>query len=303
MFQTIDDVRRRVEFLEGSGWVIRADNLPELLELAAVPIDRKTASHHMGQSYFYGSDCPSFDSALAMLTNGWPEGVAKVNAMTAKLQLDKLQTRREKYEYVSSVAPGRGTVINVPAVVLGHPLGYRVQRKTSAEKTGKGKLVKILVHNGVRWGVDVETYMARGTVITVLVALLERAGLSVAVDVGTLASQHGFNDDAYCATFYSAKTAGDYLNLGMLAFALGHPSSHRRINFMLRDQICQIAPSWKGEGGSIALRGSGRFTHELAKYDLVIDSDDMSNPNWSSPALAKQWVIDMAKAQGVILEG
>lgn len=225
----------------------------------------------------------SWKDAVTMAEGGWAEGWESVTRMGAKLArqvTDVIVVPTVEYDV-------SGDYVDVGAFLAGEPecMGNFVMQEVE-------RPVCHIVLNGIfSGGLSGDTMARRGAACLALVDALERSGRRCEV---TLSVITGPGDPLEARV--TLKRPDDTLNPGLLAFALCHPASSRRIGF-----------SWLE-----TLSASLREKHGIGRsYGAVVETDDQGDvyfggllygePQWNSDAAAEAWVLDELRRQGVEL--
>lgn len=243
-------------------------------------------SRNPGHSDPLWSGTRTWDAALQLAVDGWPEGERHIAPLTLDL-FDRLATLIERPYYVFDV---EGQDFDVARVVEGEPECWQQERTVVTEGTGR-KVVRLVADGFVSAGIDRAVIIARGAAICALAQLLEYAGHGAQIDLCYAGSGHG---RGLIETCVRVKDADQPLDLPRAAFALAHPSSFRRIGF----SVMEALPAWaRRYFGIPAFYTSPAYPED--KGDVFIQRAGLYDGQWSSPEAARAWIIEQLKAQGV----
>lgn len=252
----------------------------ELLEYAArtPKFNGGLCSRKSSDNWWSGT--PNFDAAVNVARNGWMDAEKKTAKLTAAL-FDKVSSlvKREYYSYDVT-----GLDFDMGLLMDGRPECW-VKEETKTEDT-QGRILRVVFNGFYSAGVDADVLIARGAAVSALIELLEFSGTRVEVVHHT-----PFRDIIQFRTVI--KTADQPLDIGRLAFAVGHRSMFRRIMFSCLEQN----PAERTADG-----GRYGMPHQLdAEHqgDIYIDCAGYGDPQWENPEIAQQWIVAQLKKQGV----
>lgn len=173
---------------------------------------------------FYGG--VSWEEALEMLEYGWQGKEAeKLAAMSLQAGLDC-----PPLDFRPKATPcEEGSELSIERHLSGMDEQFSAMLRTGQEtsKQRHGTAVKITVNSGATAGVSAKQMFHSGMVVAAAVVAIERAGMSVEVDTIAVVHIRG----GLCGVRVPVKHAGEPIDYGVLAFALGHPAYHRRLKF------------------------------------------------------------------------
>ena len=237
--------------------------------------------------HFTGTD--SFKEALGLATDGWPEGLDKARKLANPL-FEKVSHLIERVEPVYDI---EGGALDIGRYHDNDPEMFCRFDNVIAEAAGN-RVIRLLVNVGASYGISNETIMSKGATIASLVELLELVGNRVELTVIPFAGdqRNGFK----CWTKVIIKQAEQPLDLGIVAFAMAHPSSLRRLSFAwlntLPDQHYERVMHAYGAPVDV----------EHAGYDVYIQKSHLNETQWANPESATAWILQSLKEQGVSLK-
>lgn len=222
----------------------------------------------------------SFDDAIKLARDGWPEGSAKI-AKLANVLTDKITSMIETQTIRYDVT---GNDFDV-ALMLSDAPEYWTTLETV--EGSNNRVVKLLVNIGARATVSADQITQKGVAVATLVRALEIAEIRTEIEF----ISHATNGSRESVTVTcKIKDADQPLDIDRLAFALAHPSTLRRLIFSIREAYYSFI--------SIGI-GSSQDTPSELKQANVIDIDRALI--FSSDDQSFAWIKDQLKAQGVHL--
>lgn len=182
--------------------------------------------------YFTGTK--TFEDALDLANNGWPEGNAIVTNYTKTY--DKMWQKffpQQDFSLETQVQES-GSIIIMDEYLKGSPdcmLDFNPDPE-KADKFGGCKLQRIIVNACCNCHVVIETIYQRGALIAALVNSMELSGFNVEIIVVWQVAR-GNKQLRYTLT---VKKFQEFLDIQTLTFVLAHPSMLRRLVFRLIEQ-------------------------------------------------------------------
>jgi hypothetical protein len=206
----------------------------------------------------------SFDEAVGLAVNGWPEGLAMVKPFADKL-VGKLASKIQRETYTPAVT---GQFFDIGLVMSGEPECWLETVETEQEGGAGNKVVTISFAISASAEMSKTALEERGASILALVQLLEMAGRSVRL-VAILGSRYNGGSGAVDSTLV-LKEASAPMNEDQLAFWLVSPDALRRLAFAVRELVSK---------GSIIRHGMGaqESSQHLAEADIKVHRLDHSN--------------------------
>lgn len=222
----------------------------------------------------------SFDAAVELARNGWEEGANKAKVFSTAL-VDTLGGLVEKQTVLYDV---EGTECDVATALTGVP-EFMMRWETHLEE-GAGSIVRIVVNGFFSGAIKHDVIVARGGAIAALVELLEMSGRRCEVVLHL-----PYTHQIHFRTIL--KSADQPLDLPRLIFAVGHPSSFRRIGFSHYEQHPDVHQP--GYGMPYTL-------HPDHQGDIYFECAGADDGSWLDINFAKEFVIETLKEQGVELK-
>lgn len=185
--------------------------------------------------------------AKAMARDGWPEGAERARLLRDGILASMPQAPRlVRYDVA-------GTVPDVRRALAGNPAAMR---RTVPANTAARPVVTLVCPFNAPWKTPAADMEANAAAVAAVVDVLEDAGFRC--EVIAMARAIMRTNKAGHETAVRLKGPGDALNLGALAFGLGHPSMLRRLTVALRalDPMVADAVAPSSYGTSVAPRRS-----------------------------------------------
>lgn len=207
----------RFDFSDLDAFLTRANQAPKA-SLPRLPSINSIFSAAFGQ---FGS----FEEATETARKGWPEGLAKLQAVADLAEMP---------QGIASLIPSpvfaeEGDEVSVDRYLDGESDCF-VSFPT-VPTPARGRVVSVIVHCGGNAQVQAEAWINRGAAALSLIDALEQAGFRAEVKIATI-SQTGERTFQFSCII---KRAEDALDLDRMAFFLMSSSVQRRFLFRLRE--------------------------------------------------------------------
>jgi len=175
-----------------------------------------------------------YTQALALARDGWREGAAKVTGALKRIPVRSAapEIRHDFYGYRPNVA----------RAISGRP-DAMVRRANNAESNAR-PIVTLVVPINAGSGVRASSMSNFGIAVMHHVRQLEANKVRVEIVICTTTELH--SDGTRLCTAIRVKRAEQPMNLGTLAFAIGHPAMFRRIIFAIRERTATESDSSYG---------------------------------------------------------
>jgi len=272
------------------------ESLSALLDHAKQPTTfaRERPSREDDPSAVTFTGTASWDEAMT-LTHRWDDGLAHLQRMSVAIKDSDTATRTVLRKSVAP--PGR---VDIGGIAAGDPAaGYLQRRKAPAVQRRKGKVIRILFSTGASGGVKADTILRRGAAVLALVDMLEARGFRCEITgcAPTVAARTGRSRSLGTRVLeyrWTVKRADQRVPLSALAFAMAHPSMHRRVIFACREvEPPTIRAQWGFErniGGSTDSLIAAEVKAGGGIYLPTMRAYDSSHVAFADDEAARQWV-------------
>lgn len=235
---------------------------------------------------FYG--CTPVE-AQQMADIGWLSGAEKARAMSEGITA-ALGSLIERHDIVYDV---EGAILDIGRYTSHEPECW-AKFETMMVESISPKFVRVVVNIAGSAGVSADVFIGRGAVIAALVDLLSFSGCSVELVVADVAK----HKENFHTTLVTIKRFEEPLDLPMVAYAMGHPSTHRVHWFSLMEtQSRDVRDAF-----NICLGGgySSPTTLDASEHgDIYVDRMLYGESQWTDPEDASDWVRAKLKEFGV----
>lgn len=271
--------------------VFHFDDLMDYLEVAEhgkIVVPQETRSSHktdMGKGW---SGTETFEEALKIAREGWPEGRNKALSLSSTL-FDKISTLIEKPDLIYDV---EGNDYDLGLYLKGEPECWMKYQTQVVEGQGT-KIIKLVFNTATSAGVSSRIMIAKGAAIAALTELLEYSGRRVELIECTRQSTE-------LEWYVPLKFADQPLDIDRIIFALAHPANYRRIGFSIMEQSEQMKKAghtgdgWGGYGMPMNIDEHGG--------DIYIPCSLYGESQWESIENTKIWLLEQLHKQGVPIE-
>jgi len=265
--------------------VFQFDTWQQYIAASRVETDCIDGHSHHDDSHWKG--CTQAD-ANKMAEEGWVEGAERARKFTDLLTtavgglIDRIEIN---YDVV-------GHAIDIGRFVENEPECWM---RFDVEKIQQPavKYIRIVVNGTASAGVDADTIMGRGSCLAALVELLEFAGNRCEIVLAlSTKSQHDL------CVLVTVKQFDEPLDLPKIAYTLAHPSVLRVHHF----RFMETMPSRIRSGMSVP-GGYGRCADVPSdkRGDIYLNFMQWGDAQWTTPALAIEWVKKELKEFGVAM--
>jgi len=192
--------------------------------------ERESGSGDIPVKHWSGTEV--WDDAHFLATSGWPEGAQAMEKMFTTLRLPSNKART-----VTRFSPHGPGSLSMGRYIDGHPKPIAIQKETnqlSKSRARTGGIIHLGINISQTAGTSARARFLYGCMILSLTDLLERSGRRVAL---TLFNGNSGSDGASINQSVKLKTAGERLNLSILAFAVGNAATQRRLAWSVRETL------------------------------------------------------------------
>jgi len=231
---------------EGKGRIVRFhyDDTASLNVPAARPA---TAWQH--SAWDEGSDwngTRTMREAIELATNGWIEGAHKAHELREGINAKAPKARMLRRHGMAGATP------NVARMLAGNPEHMRILELRAASRTPVLSLVIDIANSSM---IDGEEMLAHSAAAAALVDMLEDRGYRCELFAGWRAQEAG--NRIVTEIMVRVKMAERSANLGVVAYALGHPAMLRRHGFAVVSAAPECAPLGSYLGYPLELSTAG----------------------------------------------
>lgn len=236
----------------------------------------------------------TFEDALKLAREGWPEGSAKVAAL-ADAMVNRISAKIERQDLYFDV---EGADYDMGLYLKGEPECWNRWQTEISEGQGT-RIFKLIYNISASGSVSGETITAKGAAVAALIQCLEYAGNRVELWIASGTCEHYSyerdgsenNQPATLETYTLLKPADQPCDMDRIAFALAHPATLRRLNFAVRESWVEFMAE---------VRDSYGYSCDVAERgDIYIAKSFAGEPYWSSPESAQAWIMAELEKQGV----
>lgn len=192
------------------------------------------ASKEHGNATFYGTH--SFEDAIDIANNGWPEGRAQIEKYTK--EYTKLwQKFFPQQDFGAELKQQEsGAIIVIDEYLKGSPdcmLDFNPNPELDDKLKGN-KLQRLIINGCCNCHISIEAIYQRGALLAALVNAMELSGFNVEIVV--IWQVESWRKEQELRYTLTLKRFQDFLDIDALAYSLAHPSMLRRLIFALIEQ-------------------------------------------------------------------
>jgi hypothetical protein len=257
--------------------------------------DRASQRSSKDAMSFYGTE--TFTDAIMLAERGWHEGASKIAAVGEAM-----------YEHMSNMVikptphyrDDPGMSFDIPRLIIGEPECWLHIEDVVTRGSGRS-ILRLVFNASADAAVATDVVMAKGAIVAALTMLLETSGFGIEVVVFCGMQERCVPDDPgkRFELYTTIKHADQPIHVLTLAYALAQPATFRRLAFSLAEQVLN-----EEQRKALHIPGFYGYPTEASHTgDLYVPSAKFGFQEWLDPKLARRWVIDNLKAQGVSLRG
>ena len=283
---------------KGQNLTFKLPNFKAVIDVASLP----TPSHYDGQSLGSRRDTGrkswclgvDFADAVKLAKTGWTKHMAAV-LKRRDLLVKRVARQVPKTAVVYDV---EGLDFDIGRVMDGEPEHWvDMVADTSVESGKGGKLRRVVVNVSNDYRVKAKAIVAKGILITSLVALMEFSGMNVQVELGSaIRSERGAFRWQWVAPF---KRYSDALNIPKIMYAVAHPTMLRRLVFGLKENLSTTASQAKDIGVPNGGYGSPMPLSRDLHGDIYIDNKTIPTDKLDDDDYLADWLLEQLRRQGV----
>jgi hypothetical protein len=253
----------------------RFESLTEFADFAVKHVNKARESYTNPTNAWTGD--ASFEGAVRLSRQGWPEGAAKAAKLATRLA-GRIGGRVLHFEPHMTVEGG--SELDIGAFNAGVPECWI---DTQPEyRPAMGGVVDVVCSMSISGSQSGDSLIRRGAMVAALVQTLELAGRSGRVTVANSTSDN-------IGTYHSVvvvKRAGEVLDPGVLAFALAHPAMLRRLSFASMDYARTL-------GFTMACYGTPKDLPESERGDIYVPKI------LAGEQKSEDWILEQLRSVGV----
>lgn len=245
---------------------------------------------HMDSSW---SGEPTWAAALKLAREGWQRGASRLDNLTARLEGRLANVSAVKRLGFDVMGPG---TLDVGRYLIGHPESMMVWRE-SEELTdlNPARVLRVITNQSTNASMSDEQVFWRGAACCAIVDLAERAGVRCEVELVNPGRHSGTVGGVYQQTReinrVMLKRPQDALAPELMAVALCHPLSERRINFAVMEHY--TTEVWRQIGGGYG--AASELEPDEYEAETVIYVPSRINDFYSADSTAAWVVAELAK--------
>lgn len=229
------------------------------------------------------SGCRTFEAAIDLAANGWPEGRKKLMTAMAAAQSSPAFTQTLAMDVAGAYPIAALAAAGDPCSMVDlQPVEDRVR-----------PIVRLVIQRGGSSAYSAEEFMNYGAAVLSYVEGLEAASFRVEIEVAFAANIPPV--DHYLSVI--VKKAEEPMELDRMAFVLTHPAFFRRIAFAVKESTPGIAEHLNGQ--AYGFSRSPR-PEELDPAQIIVPGVNMVKPGATelkTPAAALKHLAPMIEAQ------
>ena len=170
--------------------------------------------------------------AFDMCRDGWPEGAARVARMRDRINTAHPIGPRLVHWDIAGAYP------SVARALAGNPMNMR---RLDSSRTRRKPVITIVHHMGGIASVAADTFTNKAAVMAAIIDAIE--GADFQVELIAVSLTRGIADEKFAhETAFTVKEAGQPVDIGRLAFGVGHVAAFRRLVFATRSLNHANAP-------------------------------------------------------------
>jgi hypothetical protein len=250
-------------------------------------------------NHFHGTAV--WNDAQCLATTGWPEGAQAMQKMFTTLRLPSNKART-----VTRFSPHGPGSLSIGRYIDGHPKPIAIQKETnqlSKSRARSGGIIHLGINISQSGKTTASARFKYGCMILSLIDLLERSGRRVELTLfNAVNGSPGNGKKAYIRQSVKLKTAGERLNLSVLAFAVGNAATQRRLAWSVRETLpsgvrdaCNI-----NKAGSYGYPDAGWHVGDLILLPGLGSTDDYT---FGSEQSRTRWLQARLREQGIEWDG
>ena len=265
------------------------DSFDSLLDYAEGPTDmgqysRASRRHEYGTDSWSGTN--DFETAMRQARYGWPEGLARIAAISEAVNnavAQRAMTRQEIFFLTS------GSVVDIGRFCSGEP---ECMMNFQEDQTNGKKIFTIRVNAAASCCNEPERLFNRGAAVIALVDLLEQNGFSCEILVFQTIS--GYRERCLYTVEAPLKTCGYQLDRDRLAFGLCSSSFLRRVIFSVEEREPSDVRHAMGIGNGYGVPANRPTDTSDAERGITLGAMYGYGNAFETQASAVEWALEQA---------
>jgi len=240
-------------------------------------------------------ECKTWAEAYTLAKDGWTAGANRISAVVKKLDV---ASRVKRPEITFDVIGDGG--IDMGRLISGEPECMMDWRESEVDANNPtGDFIRIVVNISASATVKSDILLQRGAAVIALIDALEQAGKRVEVYMVDPATGNG----KFISQFIKLKTLDYSISPAMLAFAIGHPDSMRRVSFAFCNTFDTVIATQCSYGSTAEFTADALQTVDNVTADIYLGCIRGNNPDFQTMETTVAWCKRMLDKFGVELEG
>jgi hypothetical protein len=232
--------------------------------------------------------CAGWQGAVDLAGRGWPEGLARVEAIRANISA-VVARELTRPAWAFDVA---GAVPDVARYLAGEPENML----TPCEETAPARIVRLVVNLTASCNITADAMYQRGAAALALVDAIESTGARVEIAAADCIRSR--STDNMRALVVTLKRAEDHAEPDRLAFALAHPATPRRLVLAFAENT--YTDDARREFGIGSYYGIPSDLPDAERGDIYLPAAKGWEPHFATPETAAAWIMDTLRAQGIV---
>jgi hypothetical protein len=238
----------------------------------------------------------NYESALKIATEGWEDAEAAARKISNAV-MNRIGALVERDEELYDV---EGQGIDIGAYNQGIPECWIRYEQHFAE--APGPIVRIVFNIAASCAVSTEVMIAKGAAVAGMIECIELSGKSVELWACCCVADELVGARHKAVTMIKVKEAGQPLDMGRVMFALGHPSSLRRLWFRWLERqdalLLKLIGSGYGIPTDLDKADMPEEMHHLMG-DIYIGKSLLGEPQWTNEQATTEWIIKQLRKQNI----
>jgi hypothetical protein len=248
------------------------------------------------QMYWHGEigDIRTFEQAASLARSGWKDGLEKARILSEGL-FNEISHYIQKPNFVDDMT---GISFDTAKVIAGIPDAWLDIQETFVENTGT-KHIRLVYNISASSGISGASMIARGSMATALVELLEFAGNRVELILADACVNGSSGKNKKYDLFCTLKRLDQDTDLSRIVFAFAHPAMLRCICFSCVEHLPE---AWRDQLGIPGGYSTPCDIPESERGDIYFGKMLFGDPDWNNLDICKKFILAELQKQGVELK-